>query len=90
MGNDESHTRASHSVKSLRPLGFAKVVIESSVPHLDREYDYAIPEELIDEIKVGSRVQVPFGRRKVNGWVVERFFQSSFEKRIAKINKSIG
>ncbi|MGA1678927.1 MAG: hypothetical protein ACO39E_05735 [Candidatus Nanopelagicales bacterium] len=90
MGNDESHTRASHSVKSLRPLSFAKVVIESSVPHLDREYDYAIPEELIDEIKVGSRVQVPFGRQKVNGWVVERFFQSSFEKRIAKINKTIG
>lgn len=90
MGTNKSNARTSHSAKSLKLLKFAKVVIESSVPHLDREYDYEIPEEILDDIQVGSRVQVPFGRQKVNGWVIERFHRSNFQNRIAKIIKPIG
>ena len=36
---------------------------------LRREFDYAIPPELADKVDVGSRVQVPFGARKVLGCV---------------------
>ncbi len=36
---------------------------------LRKEFDYLIPAELAGQIEVGSRVQVPFGARKILGVV---------------------
>lgn len=90
MGDDKSNRRTTQSSRNLIPLSFAKVVIETSVPHLDREYDYAIPDQLSEAIQIGSRVQVPFGRQKLNGWVVEKFSKSAYESKIAQIIKPLG
>ncbi len=45
----------------------AKVVVEIA---LDREFDYLIPEELRGSLRLGSRVQVPFGHATARGYVV--------------------
>ncbi|MCO5051513.1 MAG: primosomal protein N' [Verrucomicrobiae bacterium] len=44
----------------------ARVTLEMA---LGREFDYAIPPDLAGRVAVGSRVQVPFGRRQVLGVV---------------------
>src|SRR5436305_98208 len=44
----------------------ARVTLELS---LRKEFDYFIPAELAEKVDVGSRVQVPFGIRKVLGCV---------------------
>ncbi len=44
----------------------ARVTLEIA---LRKEFDYFIPPELAEEVEVGSRVQVPFGSRKVLGCV---------------------
>ena len=44
----------------------ARVTLELA---LRKEFDYFIPGTLSDRIEVGSRVQVPFGARKVLGCV---------------------
>ena len=44
----------------------ARVTLELA---LRKEFDYAIPPELEGQVDVGSRVQVPFGPRKVLGCV---------------------
>src|SRR5258708_394914 len=44
----------------------ARVTLELA---LRKEFDYLIPPELADQVDVGSRVQVPFGPRKVLGCV---------------------
>src|SRR3989442_4316113 len=44
----------------------ARVTLELA---LRKEFDYSIPDELAAEVDVGSRVQVPFGARKVLGCV---------------------
>src|SRR5882724_2560435 len=44
----------------------ARVTLELS---LRKEFDYFIPLELAEKVDVGSRVQVPFGARKVMGCV---------------------
>jgi len=44
----------------------ARVTLEIA---LRKEFDYLIPPELVDQVDVGSRVQVPFGSRKVLGCV---------------------
>ena len=44
----------------------ARVTLEIA---LRKEFDYLIPPELAGQVEVGSRVQVPFGPRKVLGCV---------------------
>lgn len=39
-------------------------------------YDYQIPEELRDQLRLGQRVVVPFGRRRVFAFVVELLAES--------------
>ena len=39
---------------------------------LRKEFDYSIPAELAGQVDVGSRVQVPFGARKILGVVTAR------------------
>lgn len=50
----------------------ARVLLESPVPHLDREFDYLVPPELDARAVPGSRVGVRFGGRDATGWLVER------------------
>lgn len=51
----------------------AKVALVSSLPQLDRFFDYEIPLELRDSVRPGSRVRVPFGKstRTFEGFVLE-------------------
>ena len=52
---------------------FAKVIIESPLPQLDRVFDYSIPESLSADIRIGQRVSVPFGKttRLIEAFVVD-------------------
>ena len=56
---------------------------------LRKEFDYSIPAELARQVDVGSRVQVPFGARKVLG-VVTAVAEESGEVRLKPILKVIG
>ncbi|TAL05405.1 MAG: primosomal protein N' [Verrucomicrobia bacterium] len=56
---------------------------------LRKEFDYAIPPELTGRVDVGTRVQVPFGPRKVLG-VVTALAEESAHARLKPIIKVIG
>jgi primosomal protein N' (replication factor Y) len=56
---------------------------------LRREFDYAIPPELAGKVDVGSRVQVPFGPRKILG-VVTAVAEESGQANLKSILKIIG
>ncbi|HEY5042742.1 MAG TPA: primosomal protein N' [Verrucomicrobiae bacterium] len=56
---------------------------------LRKEFDYSIPASLAGQIDVGSRVQVPFGPRKVLG-VVTAVAEESAHARLKPILKVIG
>lgn len=51
------------------PLRIARVVVEVAPLHLDRPFDYLIPDDV--EVVAGQRVQVAFSGRSVRGLVVE-------------------
>ncbi len=40
------------------------------VTGLDKEFDYVVPEALVLDVHLGSRVRVPLHGRRVGGWVV--------------------
>ncbi len=50
----------------------ARVLVESSLPHLDRPFDYSVPAELEDTALAGVRVKVRFSGQELNGYVLER------------------
>ncbi len=56
---------------------------------LRKEFDYLIPAELAGQIEVGSRVQVPFGARKIPG-TVTALAEESAHSRLKPILKVIG
>ena len=56
---------------------------------LRKEFDYSIPAELAGQIDVGSRVQVPFGSRKILG-VVTAVAEESGHANLKPILKVIG
>ena len=68
----------------------AEVIINNSAKQLDRTFDYNVPNEMQNDIKIGSRVLVPFGNMKKleEGFIVG--FKETTEYRakdIAKIGK---
>src|SRR5439155_12964431 len=64
----------------------ARVTLELA---LRKEFDYSIPPDLAQQVDVGSRVQVPFGPRKVLGCVTAMAEESAHAK-LKPILKVIG
>src|SRR5258706_4076847 len=64
----------------------ARVTLEIA---LRKEFDYVIPESLVEQVEVGCRVQVPFGARKVLGCVTA-LAEESAHTRLKPILKILG
>lgn len=50
----------------------ARVLLETSVPHLDREFDYLVPQDLDEAAQPGVKIKVKFGHQMHTAWLVER------------------
>lgn len=47
-----------------------EVLVELKSKNIDKTFTYSIPNNLIDKVKVGIRVLVPFGKQKLEGFVL--------------------
>ncbi|MGW1890727.1 primosomal protein N' [Streptomyces sp. NPDC002004] len=81
-----------------KELPVARVLVDKGVLHLDRYFDYAVPEELDELARPGVRVRVRFGagrhqvregRREggglVDGFLVERVAESDYSGPLAAL-----
>jgi len=59
---------------------YAGVIIDQIHPSLDRIFHYAIPELISQYIQPGVRVQVPFGHRNLQGFVLSIDEEVNFPK----------
>ncbi|WP_062073120.1 hypothetical protein [Demequina sediminicola] len=66
----------------------ARVRLDSPLPHLDRDFDYAIPQKLAEVVQIGSRVRVPFAGRLVGAIVTQLATASSFEGKLLEVKSS--
>ena len=57
----------------------AQIILNSNAKDLDRTFDYEVPEDMQEKIKIGNRVLVPFGRRIEEGFVVGFINESEFK-----------
>ena len=62
-----------------RPPLVARVVPDLPAGPPGQLYDYSVPESLRQEIGLGQRVLVPFGRRKIFAFVVELLEESAVD-----------
>ena len=69
----------------------AEVIINTIAKELNRTYDYIIPDSIKKEIKIGTRVFVPFGKTKQEeGFVIGIKQNSEFaNKEIIKVEDTI-
>ncbi|MDT0391942.1 primosomal protein N' [Streptomyces dubilierae] len=81
-----------------KDLPVARVLVDKGVLHLDRYFDYAVPEELDEQAQPGVRVRVRFGagrhrvregRREggglIDGFLVERLPESDYSGPLAAL-----
>lgn len=52
-------------------MSVAAVLVDTGLAHLDRAFEYSIPEELADSVAPGVRVKVRFAGRDLDGFVIE-------------------
>jgi primosomal protein N' (replication factor Y) len=66
----------------------ASVVVDSALPHLDREFDYRVPEALLDTVRAGTRVRVPFAGRLVSGVVTGLLIEATSGVKLSTIKSA--
>lgn len=49
----------------------ARVALDNPLPHLDRWFDYAVPEKMAESARPGVRVRVRFAGKLTDGFIVE-------------------
>ncbi len=67
----------------------ARVLVDVSLAHLDRTFDYAVPAAMADDVRPGVRVKVRFAGQDVDGFVAERADDSDHDGRLAPIRRLV-
>ena len=67
----------------------ASVVVDTGLAHLDRPFEYLVPEALADTAVPGARVKVRFAGQDLDGFVVARQARAEHEGRLAPIRRVV-
>ena len=70
-------------------LPVARVAVDVSLPHLDRLFDYLVPEPLAVTAVAGCRVRVRFAGRLVSGYLLERAAVSEHQGGLAYLERVV-
>lgn len=75
------------AVAADRPV--ARVAVDVAHAHLDRPFDYLVPDTVDAMVVPGGRVRVRFAGRLVDGFVLERVDSSEHEGRLGRIERAV-
>ncbi|WP_460682887.1 primosomal protein N' [Modestobacter lapidis] len=67
----------------------ARVVVDVPLAHLDRPFDYAVPDELVADVRAGCRVRVRFAGKLVDGFVLELADTTEHTGKLAPLAKLV-
>jgi primosomal protein N' (replication factor Y) (superfamily II helicase) len=67
----------------------AQVLVDVPLAHLDRPFDYLVPEKMSVDAVPGSRVKVRFAGQDVDGFVLARVAESSHSGRLAPLRRAV-
>jgi primosomal protein N' (replication factor Y) (superfamily II helicase) len=72
---------------AVRPV--ARVAVDIPLAHLDRPFDYLVPERLADQAVPGCRVRVRFAGQLTDGYLLERAEASGHPGQLARLERVI-
>ena len=64
---------------------FTDVLVEIKAKAIDNTFTYKVPKHLEKDIKVGKRVLVPFGKQKIEGFILNIHDDNNFDYEIKEI-----
>ena len=67
----------------------ARVVLDLPLAHLDRSFDYAVPETMSEAARPGVRVKVRFAGQDVDGYVLARAAESEHGGRLTPLRRVV-
>jgi primosomal protein N' (replication factor Y) (superfamily II helicase) len=70
-------------------LPVAQVAVDVSLPHLDRPFDYLVPERLDADAAAGCRVRVRFAGRLTGGYLLRRAEESEHQGGLAFLERVV-
>jgi primosomal protein N' (replication factor Y) (superfamily II helicase) len=70
-------------------LPVAKVAVEVSLPHLDRPFDYLVPDSLAAQAVPGCRVRVRFAGRLTSGFLLDRSARSEHQGQLGYLERVV-
>ena len=70
-------------------LAVAHVVVDRPQPHLDRAFEYVVPQALADAAQPGVRVKVRFGGQDLDGYVVGRSETAEHEGSLTPLRRVV-
>ena len=70
-------------------LPVARVAVDVALTHLDRPFDYRVPEHLDAAAVPGVRLRVRFAGRLVDGYLLERVAESGHTGRLAWVERVV-
>lgn len=70
-------------------LPIARVCVDVTPAHLDRLFDYTVPEAMSDAAQPGVRVKVRFGAQDVDGYLIERAERTEHTGRLVALRRVV-
>ena len=67
----------------------ARVLVDVPLAHLDRPFDYAVPETMAEQAQPGVRVKVRFAGQDVDGFVLERAATTEHTGRLQPLRRVV-
>ena len=67
----------------------ARVLVDLPLAHLDRPFDYLVPETMADDAVPGARVKVRFAGQDVDAYVVARAAASDHDGRLSPLRRVV-
>ncbi len=67
----------------------ARVLVDVPLAHLDRPFDYAVPESMSADAQPGVRVKVRFAGQDVDGFVIERAATTEHTGRLQPLRRVV-
>jgi primosomal protein N' (replication factor Y) len=83
----KKRVKAEVPIAKIAPV--AHIIIDSPLPHLDRLFDYAVPEKFSELAQPGVRVRVRFAGKLTDGWLISRSDESDHPGTLAALTNVI-
>lgn len=81
--------RTPPSLTPAATLPVARVCVDLAPPHLDRTFEYLVPESLDEAARPGVRVKVRFAGQDVDGWLLERVADAEHTGRLLPLRRVV-